>query len=65
MTPDQFKARLKALGLTYDQAAMRLCIHPRTIRKYAAGDLSITRVLSLALQALKENHKQTKARGRQ
>lgn len=52
MTPDQLRAELERLGLSQVGAANALGIDPRTMRRYLAGDLKITKRVQLALAAL-------------
>lgn len=53
MTPEAFKARLAALGLSQVGAAKALGIDPRTVRRYCSGALTVTRLVELALDSLK------------
>lgn len=52
MTPDQFKSRLAALGLSQVGAAKALGIDPRTVRRYCSGEFEVTRLIELALAGL-------------
>lgn len=54
MTPAAFKNAATSLGLTLNEIARRLEIHPRTVRKYAAGDLRVTKLVEMALRGLRE-----------
>lgn len=54
MTPTQFRTKLAALNLSQVGAAKALGIDPRTVRRYARGDLRVTQLVELALEGLKE-----------
>lgn len=52
LTPDQFRAKLQALGFTQTAFARVVDIDPRTVRRYAAGDLVVTPLVAWALKGL-------------
>jgi transcriptional regulator with XRE-family HTH domain len=52
MTPKQLRAALARIGLSQREAARRLGIDERTMRKYVAGDLVIPQMLVWALCGL-------------
>jgi len=52
MTPQQFRHVLRQLGLNQVQAAKRLGINPRTLRRWVAGDSRIPESVSLLLELL-------------
>lgn len=52
MTPEEFRAALKALRLTQGQAAAALDVSPRQISRYAMGQAEIPEVVRLALKGL-------------
>lgn len=49
-----FRAALSAAGLSQRAAAAALDINERTVRRYAAGDLPTPRVVTLALERLRD-----------
>jgi hypothetical protein len=52
MTPTQYVATLKRLGLTQVGAARLFGVDPRTSRRWVAGDLVIPRSVALALRLM-------------
>ena len=55
MTPAQLTKALKHADLSQSEAARRLGIDPRTMRRYISGDLAITLVVELALRYVTEH----------
>jgi transcriptional regulator with XRE-family HTH domain len=55
MTPAQLTKALKQADLSQSEAARRLGIDPRTMRRYIAGDLAIPLVAELALRYVIEH----------
>jgi transcriptional regulator with XRE-family HTH domain len=55
MTPAQLTKALKQADLSQSEAARRLGIDPRTMRRYISGDLAITLVVELALRYVIEH----------
>ena len=51
MTPQEFTAARKRLGLTQAKLADRLGVNPRTVRRWEAGDSRIPKAVALALEA--------------
>jgi len=41
MTANEFNKAIEALGLTLNEAAVLLAVHPRTIRRYANGEREV------------------------
>jgi len=54
MTPDEFRAIRKSLGLTQEALAERLGQHRITISRYERGREPIPPVVALAMQALRD-----------
>lgn len=52
MTPAQLTGLLEKASLSQSEAARQIGIHPRTMRKYIAGDAAIPKVVELALRYL-------------
>jgi DNA-binding transcriptional regulator YiaG len=52
MTPDEFRAALKELGIRQGWFAARLGVHPVTVSKWAHGTLEVPRYASFALELL-------------
>jgi len=52
MTPEDFRAALKRLGLTQTGAAVRMDISSRQVNRYALGSAEIPKVVQLALRGL-------------
>jgi DNA-binding transcriptional regulator YiaG len=50
MSPQQFRQALRQLGMSQVQAAKRLGVNPRTVRRWVAGDSRIPESVSLVLQ---------------
>jgi DNA-binding transcriptional regulator YiaG len=50
MSPQQFRYVLRQLGLSQVQAAKRLGVNPRTVRRWVAGDSRIPESAGLVLQ---------------
>jgi DNA-binding transcriptional regulator YiaG len=50
MSPQQFRNVLRRLGVNQVQAAKRLGVNPRTVRRWVAGDSRIPESVSLLLQ---------------
>ena len=50
MSPQQFRQVLRQLGLSQVQAAKRLGVNPRTLRRWVAGDSRIPESVGLVLQ---------------
>jgi DNA-binding transcriptional regulator YiaG len=50
MSSQQFRHVLRQLGLSQVQAAKRLRVNPRTVRRWVAGDSRIPEFVSLLLQ---------------
>ena len=50
MLPKQFRRILRELALNQVQAAKRLGVNPRTLRRWVAGDSRIPESVSLLLQ---------------
>ncbi len=50
MTPKQFRAALKRLGLTQVGAARRLGVNPRTVRFWVAGTYRIPEPVVILLR---------------
>ncbi len=50
MSPQQFRHALRHLGWTQVQAATRLGVNPRTVRRWVAGDSRIPESVTLLLQ---------------
>ena len=50
MSPQQFRHVLRRLGLNQVQAAKRLGVNARTVRRWVAGDSRIPDSVSLLLQ---------------
>ena len=53
MTPDAFRAELTRLGLSQVQAARFLSVDPRTLRRWASGEIEIPGSVALLLPRLK------------
>lgn len=53
MTPDELRAQLDRLGLSQSGAARYLEVDPRTMRRWAAGDIPIPKAVELLLGKLK------------
>lgn len=52
MTPDEFRAALKDLGIRQGWLAGRLGVHPVTVSKWANGTLAVPPYASFALELL-------------
>lgn len=52
MTPTQYQASLKRLGLSQVGAARLFGVDPRTSRRWVADDLVIPRAVALALRLM-------------
>ena len=50
MTPAQLRKLLERAGLSQSEAARRLDISDRTMRRYISGELPVPRVVEYALQ---------------
>ncbi len=50
MSPQQFRHALRHLGLNQVQAATRLGVNPRTVRRWVAGDSRIPESVTLLLR---------------
>ena len=58
MTPKQYSDAIDHIGPSRSQAARMLGIHPRTSRKYAAGDLAVPVTVEKLIEfLLKEERK--------
>lgn len=56
MTPLDFAATRRLIGLTIDELATRLSINPRTIRGYEAGEYAPTEGVLEVLRMLRSSH---------
>lgn len=49
----------KALGLTQEKMAALMCVNPRTIRRYEAGEVALTKgraeLLRLKIEAMQDS----------
>jgi DNA-binding XRE family transcriptional regulator len=54
MTPDAFREALARLHFTQQEAAKRLDVNERTIRRYAKGQRTIKDHIRLALERLEQ-----------
>jgi transcriptional regulator with XRE-family HTH domain len=50
MSPQQFRHALRQLGWNQVQAAKRLGVNPRTVRRWVAGDSRIPESVRIVLQ---------------
>lgn len=50
MSPQQFRHALRQLGLNQVQAAQRLRVNPRTVRRWVAGDSRVPESVTLLLE---------------
>jgi transcriptional regulator with XRE-family HTH domain len=55
MTPDQFRATLKSLGLRQTHLAERLGVHRTTVSRWSTGDLAIPRYVEYVLELLAQS----------
>jgi DNA-binding transcriptional regulator YiaG len=53
MTPDAFRAELARLGLSQVGAARFLEVDPRTVRRWAAGEVIIPKAVEMLLARLR------------
>lgn len=56
MTNDEFRARLKELGLTQTELRERLGLNKSTTSRYAKGQLSVPQWLAVYLETEKKLH---------
>lgn len=52
MTPAELRAELARLGLTQSEAARRLGIDPRTMRRWCGGEYDVPAWVPVALRGL-------------
>jgi hypothetical protein len=52
VTPKQFKAALKALGLSQGRAAKLCGLHPRSAKRWAGGQRKVPEPVSIILRLL-------------
>jgi transcriptional regulator with XRE-family HTH domain len=52
MTPNQYRAAIKKLGLSQRQAGSFLGVDERTSRRYASGEVDIPHATALLLQLM-------------
>ena len=57
MTPSEFRERRQFLGYTQQSFAEKLGLSRRTVQKYALGEVHISRVIELALDAIELEEK--------
>jgi len=50
LSPQQFRHALRQLGLTQVQAAKRLRVNQRTVRRWVAGDSRVPESVTLLLE---------------
>ena len=55
MTSRQLAAKLKRLGLPQTEAARRLGVNARTMRRWIAGDLPVPRMVELVLHCWEQH----------
>lgn len=55
MTATQFKRAVKRVEMTLNGFARFINIHPRTVRRYASGELPVPRHVEAVLSLLQNN----------
>ena len=55
MTADEFRAALKALGITQKWLAGRLGVAPQTVNRWVSGELAVPRYAAFALELLRHS----------
>ncbi len=54
MTKHQFRRALRQLGLSQSELARQIDVDPRTVRRWAAGQVSVPRAVEELLKAWRE-----------